>query len=182
MSVSATESAIDVAYWFFGRAEKDGIFLDDEKMFHLLFIAQLNYARRYEREVLVPSFFVCDEDGFSEPNLKKMFSLGRPYMPPVKLSDKVCAFLEAIWKQYAQMTTAAFSSLIKNSSAYKECYRNGEKRLVAVDDILDKFTLPWPSESSGENKKIRISQNGPVMVSRWNPRKLESSEQRTKNK
>ncbi len=27
MSVSATESAIDVAYWFFGRAEKDGIFI-----------------------------------------------------------------------------------------------------------------------------------------------------------
>ena len=156
MGVPATESAIDVAYWFFERAEKDGTFLDDEKMFHLLFVAQLGYARRYDREVLVPSLFICDEDGFTEPNLKKMFSLGRPYMPPVKLTDK-------------------------NSSAYKECRRSGEKYLVAANDILNKFT-PLQPEKIADNKKIRISQNGPVMVSRWNPRKLQPFEQRKKNK
>ena len=181
MGVPATESAIDVAYWFFERAEKDGTFLDDEKMFHLLFVAQLGYARRYDREVLVPRLFICDEDGFTEPNLKKMFSLGRPYMPPVKLTDKVSAFLENIWNQYAKMTTAALSSLIKNSSAYKECRRSGEKYLVAANDILNKFT-PLQPEKIADNKKIRISQNGPVMVSRWNPRKLQPFEQRKKNK
>ena len=40
MAGSATNSAIEVAYWFISRAEDEGLFLEDEKLHHLLFLAQ----------------------------------------------------------------------------------------------------------------------------------------------
>ena len=107
MTVSATNSGIEVAYWFIQRAEKDNIFIEDEKLHHLLFTAQLAYARKNSRAVLMPSLFITDENGFSEPNILKMFSLGRPYMPPVKLENDVAALLEIIWKKYAKTSAAA---------------------------------------------------------------------------
>ena len=44
MTIPATDTAIDIAYWFFNRAEKDGIYLETEKMQHLLFLAQIHFA------------------------------------------------------------------------------------------------------------------------------------------
>ena len=38
MAGSATNSAIEVAYWFISRAEDEGLFLEDEKLHHLLFL------------------------------------------------------------------------------------------------------------------------------------------------
>lgn len=171
MSVAAIDSAIDVAYWFFERAEKDGLFLENDKLFHLIFAAQLNYAQKYNKELLVPSMFVVEENGFIEPNLKKMFSMGRPFMPPVKLDDKVIAFLEAIWQKYAKVTVSAMGIMVKNTTAYKDNYQVGIKNVIEVNKILDLFKAPI-SKTDDERKKMLISQNGPVMVSKWKPRKL----------
>lgn len=177
MSIPATDTAIDVAYWFFARSEKDNIRLENEKLYHLIFTAQINYARKYNRELLMPSLFVCDENGFTEPNLLKMFSFGRPFMPVVKFSDKVEDFLENMWQKYGRLSLQDFTLLIKGSSAYKELYRQNEKNIVDVVQILDKFkTTETRSESS--RKKMLISQNGPVMVSQWNPRKVVVSEKK----
>lgn len=174
MSIPATDSAIEVAYWLIQRAEKDGAFLEDEKLHHLLFAAQVAYAQKFDKAVLIPSLFIVDEKGFSEPNLLKMFSLGRPFMPPVKLDDKVTAFLETIWKKYAPMTLAAMSTLIKASTAYKQNYRNGEKHIIEVNSILDSFKTSSTAPTNNRRKML-ISQNGPVMVSKWTPRKIENS-------
>ena len=77
MTIPATDTAIDIAYWFFNRAEKDGIYLETEKMQHLLFLAQIHFAMAYNMQILVPSLFVCNKDGFFEPNLKRMFAAGQ---------------------------------------------------------------------------------------------------------
>ena len=69
MAGSATNSAIEVAYWFISRAEDEGLFLEDEKLHHLLFLAQVHFALANNMELLMPSLFVCSENGFSEPNL-----------------------------------------------------------------------------------------------------------------
>lgn len=173
MTVPATDSAIEVAYWLIQRAEKDGVFLEDDKLHHLLFAAQVAYAQKYDRAVLMPSLFVVDDKGFSEPNLLKMFALGRPYMPPVKLEEKVSVFLENIWKKYAPMTMTAMSTLIKASTAYKQSYKAGEKHVVEVNSILDLFKTA-SAAPTGNRKKMLISQNGPVMVSQWMPRKIDA--------
>lgn len=174
MSIPATESAIDVAYWLIQRAEKDGVFLEDEKLHHLLFTSQVVYAQKYNRSVLMPSLFVVDDKGFSEPNILKMFALGRPYMPPVKLDDKTTAFLETIWKKYAPMTVTAMGTLIKASTAYRQNYKSGEKHVIEVNSVLDLFKSS-SAAPVGNRRKMLISQNGPVMVSKWTPRKVETS-------
>lgn len=175
MSIPATDSAIDVAYWFFERSEKDRQYLENERLYHLIFAAQLNYAQKFKGQVLVPSLFVCDELGFTEPNLFKMFSLGRPFMPVVKFSDPIEAFLESIWQKYGKLNLFEFTQLIKNSTAYKECFTEGEKHLINVNDILGKFKAAPVSKKENLRKKMLISQNGPVMVSQWNPRKIETN-------
>lgn len=174
MSIPATESAIEVAYWLIQRAEKDGVFLEDEKLHHLLFVSQVAYAQKYNQAVLMPSLFIVDEKGFSEPNLLKMFALGRPYMPPVKLDDKVSVFLETIWKKYTAMTVSAMGTLIKATTAYKQNYKIGEKHVIEVNSILDLFKSSSAAPASNRRKML-ISQNGPVMVSKWTPRKVETS-------
>ena len=51
MTIPATDTAIDIAYWFFNRAEKDGIYLETEKMQHLLFLAQIHFAMAYNMQI-----------------------------------------------------------------------------------------------------------------------------------
>ena len=173
MTVSATDSGIDVAYWFIQRAEKDNAFIENEKLHHLLFAAQLAYARKHNGSVLMPSLFIVDENGFSEPNILKMFSLGRPYMPPVKLENNIAAFLENVWQKYEKATAGTMEKQIKASEAYKQNYKKGEKKVVNITEIADLFAAPTNSAPAGK-KKMLISQNGPVMVSQWTPRKLTS--------
>ena len=72
MTIPATDTAIDVAYWFFNRAEKDGLYLETDVMQHLLFLAQVHFAMSYNMQMLTPSLFVCDHTGFYEPNLIKL--------------------------------------------------------------------------------------------------------------
>lgn len=174
MSVPATNSAIDVAYWFFTRSDNDHVFLENEKLYHLIFAAQVNYAQKFNRELLVPSLFVCDELGFTEPNLYKMFSLGRPFMAKVKFSDQVEDFLETMWQKYGKLSLSDFTSLVKNSSAYKENFVDGEKHVISVDSILDKFKTTT-TKTKTQRKKMLISQNGPVIVSQWIPRKIDTN-------
>lgn len=174
MTVSATNSGIDVAYWFIQRAEKDNTFIDDEKLQHLLFAAQLAYTRKNSRAVLMPSLFIIDENGFFEPNILKMFSLGRPYMPPVKLENDIEAFLETVWSKYEKASAAAMRNIIKASEAYKQNYQKGEKRVVSIKDIANLSDTPVQNSINGKRKML-ISQNGPVMVSQWSPRKLTPS-------
>ena len=120
MTIPATDTAIDIAYWFFNRAEKDGIYLETEKMQHLLFLAQIHFAMAYNMQILVPSLFVCNKDGFFEPNLKRMFAMGRPFMPPVKFPAKIDSFLESIWNKYGKASLIGLEKLIKSNSAFKE--------------------------------------------------------------
>ena len=44
MAGSATNSAIEVAYWFINKAEQENLRLEDEKLQHLLFLSQIHFA------------------------------------------------------------------------------------------------------------------------------------------
>lgn len=177
MSVPATDSAIDVAYWFINRAEKDGSFIDDEKLQHLLFLAQVHFATSNNMEILMPCLFVCDDKGFFEPTLTTIFAHGRPFMPPKTMSDKVSAFLEGIWVKYAKIPLVEITYLIKSSSCYQNNYLPNSRNVVELKTIVDNFVkdsniLNNNNAYSDNRKKILYSQNGPVIVSKWKPRKV----------
>lgn len=178
MTVPATDTAIDVAYWFFNRAEKDGIYLETEVMQNLLFLSQLHFAMSYNMQMLTPSLFVCDHSGFYEPNLKKMFAFGRPFMPSVKFPEKVENFLEAIWAKYGKLSLRNLEKITKSNSIFNEMCISGTVNTVDFDLVVKHFQAEknkaHPNNTLFEKKKkILLSQNGPVVVSKWQPRKLD---------
>lgn len=173
MSYSAADNSIDVAYWFFDRAADNMKPLDDAKAQHLVFLSQLLYAGAYDRAMLVPSVFVCSEEGIFEPNLKKILSQGRPFMPRARFSSKINDFLEEIWKRYADYTTNDMARFVKSINIYKENYKKDTKTILDFKSIVESLNKNSKiSANSDEKRKILQSQNGPVVVSQWHPRKV----------
>lgn len=187
MPAPVINSALDAANWFFRRAESDKVFLDNDKLQLLLFLAQVHYALGNNLEYLFPSLFVCDDHGFSEPTLAAILPHGLPLMDTPRFADKINAFLELIWKKYALIGNNELLSFIKNSDSYIDNHRHGQKNLVSLVEMAQKFKSALNPRSisragTSVQHKIRISQNGPVMVSAWQPRKLDSSQTKeTKN-
>ena len=179
MNIPAADSAIDLAYWFLNKAEATNIYLEDKQIHALLFLAQLHYALKNRQEMLVPSLFICCDEGIIEPSVARIFSQGHPFMPPVKFNDKLSAFLNDIWEKYGTLSSAKLEDLIKRSAAYKDHYHEGVKNIVNISQVIEKFSNLEHQASGNFRKKVLISQNGPVMVSRWTPRKI-SAPQGTK--
>ena len=177
MPLPAISSSLEAANWFFRRADKDDCYLENDKLHQVLFLAQVHFALNNNMEYLIPSLFICDERGFSEPTLAKILSYGLPLMAPPSFSEKINSFLELIWKKYSSMNTAELSEFIKNSDSYIDNYQTGKKNIVALEEMAQNFKSslnPRSFSKAGTSKgrKILISQNGPVMVSAWQPRKL----------
>lgn len=176
----ATNSSIEVAYWFFNRAEKDDIYLENERLHHLLFLAQSRFAQTHLGQMLMPCLFLCDENGFFEPNLKKMFALGRPFMPQTRLEDDISSFLENIWAQYGSLSLAQFKQIVTALPLFGKTYQKGAQAVVDWNSLIDKSndcgTIRKEAGGYAIPKKVLVSQNGPVVVSQWNPRKVNSTE------
>lgn len=179
MSVPAINSSLEAANWFFRRADRDDRYLENDKLQQLLFLAQVHFALNNNMNYLIPGLFVCDSQGFSEPNLTQILSHGLPLMEEPVFSAQINSFLELIWKKYSPMSTAELSEFIKNSDSYADNYLPGKKNIVPLEEIAEKFKTSLNPRSfsragTSSKRKILISQNGPVMVSAWQPRKLGS--------
>lgn len=179
MATPATASSLDVAYWFFNRAEQDDLYLETEKIHPLLFMAQNRYAKQYSDRLLMPCVFLCDENGFYEPTLKRIFAQGRPFMQPSKIENHIVAFLEEIWQEYGNLSLSQFSQLMTRMPCYNQCRLDGNPILSAEmpsTEKAEKFQTTTSERLSREasRKKVLVSQNGPVLVSQWTPRKINS--------
>ena len=163
-------SAIDTAYWFIQYADKVNISLDDEKVHQLLFFAQSAFLKKNPKKLLFPSLFVVTKHGFFEPNLLKMFSFGRPFMPMVKLNNELQNFLTDIFNKYASEPTINIRKLIVDSPLHKNLFLENQNLCVCISQIVSENIVSEPPHHKKE--KIRLSQNGPVYVSQWNPKKI----------
>ena len=93
--------------------------------------------------------------------------MGKP-----EISDRINEFLELIWQKYANKNTFELISIIKETPAYRQHHKKDEVTLVSLEDMSRNFGSQTQPASA---KKILISQNGPVVVSQWTPRKLKDS-------
>ena len=180
MNIPAADSVLDIANWFFKKSEKDCWYLDDCKVQHLLFLAQLHYALEHDRRYLAPACFIADENGFSEPTLGHFLDFGRPLMASPRLDEKITLFLEKIWKKYALLNLSELTEIIKSSRGYKDNYVVGNKNIVDILSLIADFSanagiIKSTDVSQSNAKKILLSQNGPVVVSKWQPRKLSAT-------
>lgn len=177
MTAAAVNTALEVANWFFKRAEQNGNYLQDDKLHHLMFLAQVHYALSNQNHYLFPALFAAGPDGYFDPNLQITLSFGRPLMPSPKFNDKVNSFLEIIWNKYFPLDSADLSELIQNATSYRENYKHGENNLVPMAELAAQFKNQFKTargKAASRPKKVMISQNGPVVVSQWLPRKINS--------
>ncbi len=177
MNTPQTDSALDVAGWFCQKAKSQGLYLEHERLQHLLFLSQVHYAISNSEAMLMPSIFICGRDGFFEPAIAKMATMGCPDFPEPRFEKKINLFLEAIWKKYASLSLRDLGDLVKTKTSHEEYYVSGKKNAVTLQQMTKGFRVAkHVSEDrpvmAKEGKKILISQNGPVIVSKWTPRKL----------
>ncbi len=175
MAYPKVESAIEVAYWFFDKAESENMSLEADKVQLLLFWAQLMFAKAYNQQMLCPAVFICDDGGVYEPNLNKILTLGRPFLPLSKFSPMVNDFLSDFWKKFASKPYAELVKLVKSSHIYKDFAKSGAKTLIDFNSMiesLNKYSKMSDYDEGKNSTKILLSQNGPVVVSKWKPRKV----------
>lgn len=176
MDIPATNSSLDVAYWFLKRAEVDSVYLETEKLQHLLFVAQNKYAQTHYRAMLMPCLFLCDDKGFFEPTLKKLFAQGRPSISSVHLNNSLTAFLEQIWQELSPLSLSQCKQLITSLPIYSLCYKKGITSVVSWEKLSSQYGIQQNDISKPFHKKILVSQNGPVIVSQWTPKKVNKQE------
>jgi len=174
MYIAATKSSLDIAYWFFDKAQKTGEYLEADKLQHMLFLSQAYFSVAYDEEQLMPSVFVTTEDGFAEPQLVKIFANGRPYMQSEKLADRVDEFLTDIWTKYGRFTSKELSETIKQTEIYKTAISNGNNSIIDYLRIIEYYKKDEKKASSSlDTKKILFTQTGkPVTVTKWQPKRM----------
>ena len=177
MENKAVTSALDIVNWFCRKADTAGVMLEEAKIQHLLFLAQIHFALK-SGHFLMPSLFVCGRGGFYEPTIRQIMRFGLPLMSKPSFDSSIDDFLELIWQKYAPRSEADLYRFIRSLECWKQSYRPETEVIVDPMRLADSFAdsirnarRDEPASSSG----IRLSQNGPVRVSAWHPRKLKDS-------
>lgn len=176
MTNQSVVSSLDIANWFFKKAEKANSRISDDKIQHLLFLTQMHFSLK-ERRHLMPVLFVCGRLGFYEASVRTILKFGFPLMPAPKFEHSVNDFLELIWQKYAPMSENDLRDFVCSLECWKQFYREDQENIIDAAVCADSFTasLQKTSTACSEKSKIMLSQHGPVKVSAWKPRKLDSS-------
>ena len=166
-------SSLDITNWFCKKAEADLTTLSDLKIQHLLFLAQFDFIRNF-KQFLYPSLCVCGKSGFYNPTIRTILSFGLPLMGTPKFFPETEHFLNSVWQKYGVLSEEKLSSYIFSLECWKRSYKPNEETIVNLLSFALENADKHTSLSSNQ-PKIMISQNGPVKVSAWHPRKLSSS-------
>lgn len=183
MQTAATDSSLEVAFWFLNRARSEDWFLEHEKLQSLLFLAQMHYLAAHPHTLLMPSLFISDSNGYTEPTIAKLHAAGQLPEVAIRFPTGISAFLEKIWNIYGLMTNRQINNLIKERIGSSDT-SGSQKTIVNFKTLVEKFksnskintrkagSEPKNKPAAAWPTKVMLSQNGPVVVSQWKPRKL----------
>lgn len=183
MQTSAVSSSLEVASWFLSRAQDEGQLLEHEKLQYLLFLSQFHYLSTHPNVLLMPSLFIQERHSCFEPNIACLHQSGLLTDFPIRFDKEISNFLQKIWKIYAYLSTRQLDSVVSEHISRLELSDN-QKNIIDFKTLVEKFkthskitskpaeTSSAPVSSSTWSSKIMLSQNGPVVVSKWKPRKL----------
>ena len=171
MSSKKNNSDINVAYWFYRKAEKQNIKLSEAKIQHLLFLTQMHYSMKHE-ELLMPSLFVYSKSEIYDPAVRTIMDYGFPLMPTPEFDADVSDFLELIWQKYASLSQEQLQEFIYSLKYFQNLTPQKDDIIINPLNLIDSFSSSIRYKKSETKSKIMISQNGPVKVSKWTPRKL----------
>ena len=167
------ENAFDIAFWFADTALNENQYLQPQKLQRLLFIAQAYYTVAFNGRKLMPAVFVADEMGPIEPNIYLAFSKGRPEIDArLFLPHDVETFLDGIWRRFGHHSAERLNKMIKETSAYKQAYKNAPRTEIPLDAMRLSFARAekTPGVAQVVKPKILRTQSGKaVTVKAWVP-------------
>ena len=167
------DNAFDIAFWFADTALNDNEYLQPQKLQRLLFIAQAYYIVAFNGRKLMPAVFIADEMGPIEPNIYMAFSKGRPEVDArLFLPHDVEIFLDGIWRRFGHHSTERLNKMTKETSAFKQAYRRGNRAEIPLDDMRLSFARAekTPGVAQVVKPKILRTQTGKaVAVKAWVP-------------
>lgn len=172
MIYKKNNSNINVAYWFYSKGNKLNVKLSEQKIQYLLFLTQMHYSMKYEK-LLMPSLFVYSKSEIYDPSIRTIMNYGFPLMPIPEFDAEVSDFLDLIWQKYASQNEEKLHEFIYSLKCFKNFYDKKDDIIINPLNLIDSFSSSIRNEYKDTKKsKIMISQNGPVKVSAWTPRKL----------
>lgn len=179
MSSANIKSVFEIANWFFRRADKDDIGLDNAKLQQLMFLAQLHFAISNNHTPLFAGFFIQTPKGIEDPNLSQLLQLGLPLITKSDFEKSTADFLELIWKKYSPLSVLQLDDLIRKSVCKPATQSNSVLAPIDINTVAAEFhnNIKYNADTvqPAPKQKVLISQNGPVVVSQWQPRKVKST-------
>ena len=98
---------------------------------------------------------------------------GRPEVDAqLFLPYEVETFLDGIWRRFGHHSTERLNSMTKDTSAYKQAYKQGNRAKISLDAMRLSFARAekTPGVAQVIKPKIFRTQSGkPVTVKAWNP-------------
>ena len=171
MTYKKNNSNINIAYWFYRKAEKLKAKLSENKIQHLLFLTQMHYSIKYKK-LLMPSLFVYSNSEIYDPTVRTIIDYGFPLMPIPEFEPDVADFLELIWQKYASLSDEKLKDFMHSLKCFKDFNAQNNDIIINPLNLTDSFSSSIQNKKNNTKSKIMISQNGPVKVSAWTPRKL----------
>ena len=172
MIYKKNNSNINIAYWFYNKATKHHVDISETKIQLLLFLSQMHYSIKYEK-LLMPSLFVYSNYDIYDPSIRTIMNYGFPLMPAPEFDAETTNFLELIWQKYATLSEEKIQSFVYSLKFFKNMSNNTDDIIINPLNFTDSFISSVKNSTiSSPKSKIMISQNGPVKVSAWTPRKL----------
>lgn len=165
MPSPAVQSAVDVATWFADQARKEDLYLQPQKLQRLLYIAQGSYAAMYYGRKLMPATFVADETGPVEPNIFRIFEMGRPKISAAPLPPEIEHFLSRIWRKYCHHATDYINKQIQYHEIYRKAIKRGLYEEIPFGEMARFF-----SGLDSERRKVQkvVTQDG-RKLQKWVP-------------
>lgn len=176
MTIHTATSSLDILGWFCNRAAQGRQKLSSKQVQNILFLTQMHYLNKYGR-VLMPTMFVCYHHGFYNPTIDVILSHGLPLLPQPQLTEQIVVLLESIWQKYSALSEQQLCDFITSLNCWQNYFTPDQENIVNPYDQTAEFTsaISGNKLSSATKSKIRLSQNGPVQVSPWQPRKIKTS-------
>ena len=133
----------------------------------------------------MPCVFAFGRNGYEEPSFAGVYSAGILPQVSIRLSHDTIQFLDKIWHIYSAMSASQLEDLIRQRIGSPN-HQGKEKIIPDFKSLVEKFkssskmnkasTSTAKSNTVAGSKKVMLSQNGPVMVSAWKPRKISNTD------
>lgn len=175
-------SAIDIAVWFAGRANRAKQKISSQQLQNLLFLVQMHHLSN-KGQPLIPSMFVCCDYGFYEPSVQMFINHNFNGCELVNFNHETEFFLETVWQKYTKISPQDLQKFITSLECWKTNFLPDEETIVNPLAIADSFlqSISAGQKSKSDRPKIRLSQHGPVEVSPWKPRKVKTNSSKKDN-